>query len=116
MALGLALTGLTDKENGKKLWTLETVSWWNELELIKDPRFKKLDLGEGKWVYEAILSLVEVYDLNNKYKKDFLGTFAGDSLTDSYHKRRKKMVDELEEKLGHPKTRYVSVWIFEWDY
>ncbi len=116
MALGLALTGLTQKKKGTKLWVLDSVSWWDELELTKDPRFKKLDLGEEKWVYESVLTVKEVLQLNEKYKKDFLGVFSGDSLEDRYHNRRKKMVDELEENLNRPETRYVSVWIFEWDY
>ena len=75
MALGLALTGLTDKSNGEKLWTLDTISWWDELELIKDPRFKKLDLGPDKLVHEAVLPVEKTLELNNKYKKNFLQVF-----------------------------------------
>lgn len=116
MALGLALTGLTERKKGTKLWVLDSVSWWDELELTRDPRFKKLNLGEGKWVYEAVLTVQEVLQLNEKYKKDFMGVFSGDALEGPYHARRKKMVEELEEHLKRPDTRCVSIWIFEWDY
>lgn len=116
MALGLALTGLTDKKSGKKLWTLNAVSWWDELELIKDRRFKKLDLGPDKLAYEAVLAVHEILELNNKYKKDFLGAFDEDLLAKPYHRRRKKLVDDLEDRLNDPELCFVSVWVFDWDY
>lgn len=116
MALGLALTGLTNKTNGKKLWTLDTVSWWDELELVKDPRFKKLDLGPDKLVYEAVFSVPGILELNNKYKKDFLQVFDADPLVKSHYRKREKMVGDLEGRLIDPKLRFVRVWIFDWDY
>lgn len=116
MALGLALTGLTHKGKGKKLWTLKTVSWWDELELIKDRRFKKLDLGPEKLVYEAILPVGEILELHSKYKKKFLEVFKDDSLENPYRKERIQAVNELENKLKNPKLRFISVWIFDWDY
>ena len=116
MALGLALTGLTKKAKGKKLWTLDSVSWWNELELIQDSRFKKLDLGPDKLVYEAVLSVQEILPLNDKYKENFLQVFDGDPLAEPYYKKRKKMVDAFEIKLNHPDLGFVRIWVFDWDY
>ncbi len=116
MALGLALTGLTKKTVGKKLWTLDSVSWWDELELIKDRRFKKLDLGPGKLVHEAVLPVQEALELNTKYKKDFLEVFDADPMAKSHYQKRAKMVDDLERKLNDSKLRFVRVWIFDWDY
>lgn len=116
MALGLALAGLTSKTNGETLWALDTISWWDELELIKDPRFKKLDLGADKLVYEAVLPVEETLELNNKYKKGFLQVFDTDPLEKSHSLEREKMVDDLESSLDHPKLRFVRVWIFDWDY
>lgn len=116
MALGLALTGLRNKTNGEKLWTLDTISWWDELELIKDLRFKKLDLGADKLVYEAVLPVEETLELNNKYKKNFLQVFDADPLEKSHYRKREKMVDDLESRLNDPKLRFVRVWIFDWDY
>ena len=115
-ALGLALTGLTNKTNGKKLWTLDTVSWWDELELVKDRRFKKLDLGPGKLVYEAVMPVQDTLELNNKYKKDFLQVFDADPMAKSHYRKREKMVGDLESRLNDPKLRFVRVWIFDWDY
>ena len=116
MALGLALTGLTNKTNGKKLWTLDTVSWWDELELVKDRRFKKLDLGPGKLVYEAVMPVQDTLELNNKYKKDFLQVFDADPMAKSHYRKREKMVGDLESRLNDQKLRFVRVWIFDWDY
>ncbi len=116
MALGLALTGLTKNTKGKKLWTLENVSWWDELELIKDRRFQKLDLGPDKLVYEAVLPVRETLELNNKYKKGFLEVFDTDSMEESHHLKREKMVSDLERRLNDPKLRFVRAWIFDWDY
>lgn len=116
MALGLALTGLTSKTNGETLWILDTISWWDELELIKDPRFKKLDLGAGKLVYEAVLPVEKTLELNNKYKKGFLQVFNMDPLAKSHYREREKMVDDLESRLDHPKLRFIRVWVFDWDY
>lgn len=116
MALGLALTGLTKKTKGKKLWTLDSVSWWNELELIQDSRFKKLDLGPDKMVYEAVLPVQEILPLNAKYKESFLQVFDGDLLAQPFLNKRKKMVDDLEGKLNHQDLCFVRVWIFDWDY
>lgn len=116
MALGLALTGWTDKANGNKLWTLKTVSWWDELELKKDPRFKKLDLGPDKPVYEAVLAVAEIWKLHEKYKKKFLAVFADDPLENPYRQEREKLVNQLENKLKNPKLRFVNVWVFDWDY
>ena len=116
MALGLALTGLTHKRNGKKLWTLDTVSWWDELELINDPGFKKLNLGPDKLVYEAVLVVQEILKLNNKYKKNFLKVFDADPMEKPYFRKREKLVDDLESRLKNPKLRFVRVWIFDWDY
>ena len=116
MSLGLAISGLTQRDAGEKVWTLETVSWWDERALIQDPRFAKLDLGSEKWVYEAILGRQEAMRLNEKYKKEFLGAFGGDALASKYQERRKQQVEELESKLKDPRTPYVSLWVFEWDY
>jgi len=116
MALGLALTGLTNKTDGKKLWTLDSVSWWDELQLIKDRRFKKLDLGPDKLVYEAVMPVGETLELNNKFKKDFLEVFDEDPMTESHYRKREKMVDDLERRLKDPNLRFVRVWVFDWDY
>ena len=116
MALGLALTGLTHRVKGKKLWTLKTVTWWDEMELIKDRRFKKLDLGPDKPVYEAILAGEEIGQLHFKYKKQFLAVFEDDPLESPHRQERIKLVNELENKLKNPKLHFVSVWIFDWDY
>ncbi len=116
MALGLALTGLTRKAKGKKLWTLKTVSWWNELEIIKDRRFKKLDLGPDKLVYEAVMAVEEIWKLHTKYKKKFLEVFEEDPLENPYRQERIKLVNELENKLKNPNLRFVNVWVFDWDY
>ena len=116
MPLGLALTGLTHNKNGKELWALDTVSWWDELELIQDPRFKKLDLGSNKIVHEAVLEVHEILKLHNQYKKNFLEVFEEDILTKPYHRQRQQLVDDLEGKLSNPDLRYVSVWVFDWDY
>lgn len=116
MALGLALTGLTNKTNGKKLWTLDTVSWWDELELVKDPRFEKLDIGPDKLVYEAVMQVPEIVELNNKYKKNFLQVFDEDSIAKPHYKKREKMVGDLESRLKNPELRFVKVWVFDWDY
>ncbi len=116
MSLGLAISGLTRRDSTEKVWTLETVSWWDERELIQDSRFEKLDLGSEKWVYEAVLKTEEALALNEKYKKEFLGTFDGDALAKNYQDRRKQQVEELERSLKDPRTPYVSLWVFEWDY
>ena len=116
MALGLALTGLTHKTKGKKLWALKTVSWWDELELTGDRRFKKLELGSDKLVYEAILAVEEIWKLHNKYKKKFLQVFEEEPLENPYRQERIKLVDELENKFKNPKLRFVNVWVFDWDY
>lgn len=116
MALGLALTGLTRKAKSKKLWTLKTVSWWDELEIIKDRRFKKLDLGPDKLVYEGIMAVEEIWKLHTKYKKKFLEVFEEDPLENPYRQERIKLVNELENKLKNPNLRFVNVWVFDWDY
>ncbi len=116
MSLALAISGLTQREDGEKVWTVETVSWWDERELLKDPRFAKLDLGPEKLVYEAILETQEAMRLNAKYKQEFLGAFEGDALASNYQERRKQQVEELENKLNDPRTPFVSLWVFEWDY
>ncbi len=115
MALGLALTGLTHEESGE-LWTLKKVSWWDELELTKDRRFKKLDLGPDKLVFECILPLKEILELHRKYKTKFLQVFEEDPLAAPYRQDRIKQVNELEDKLKDPKLRFVNVWVFDWDY
>lgn len=116
MALGLALTGMTRRAKGKKLWTLKTVSWWDELELIKDRRFKKLDLGPDKLVYEAILAGEEIWKLHSRYKKQYLEVFEEDPLEKPYLQERMMLVNELEDKLKNPKLGFVMVWVFDWDY
>jgi hypothetical protein len=116
MALGLALTGLTHEKKGKKLWTLKTVSWWDELELTKDRRFIKLDLGPDKLVYEAILVIDEIWKLHQKYKKKYLEVFDEDPLENPYRRDREKRVNALEDKLNNPDLRFVNVWVFDWDY
>ncbi len=116
MALGLALTGMTRKGKGKILWTLKTVSWWDELELIRDPRFKKLDLGPEKLVYEAVLPGEDIRKLHNRYKKPFLEVFEEDPLENPYRQERILLVKELEDKLNIPELGFVTVWVFDWDY
>jgi hypothetical protein len=116
MALGLALTGLTQKENGKKLWTLKNVSWWDELELTKDRRFIKLDLGSDKLVHESVLPLEEIWNLHQKYKTKYLEVYKEDPLENPYRQDRIKQVDALEVKLKDPELRFVNVWVFDWDY
>ena len=116
MALGLALTGLTHKTKGEKLWALKTVSWWDEWELTKDRRFKKLELGPDKLVYEAILAVEEVWKLHTKYKNKFLEVFEEEPLENPYRQERINLVDELENKFKNPKLRFVNVWVFDWDY
>ncbi len=116
MALGLALTGLTQEKNGKELWTLKKVSWWDELELIKDRRFKKLDLGPDKLIYESTLKLEEIWTLHRKYKKKYLDVFDEDPLENPYRENRIKQVKALENKLNDPQLGFVNVWIFDWDY
>lgn len=115
MALGLALTGLTDEEDGE-LWTLKEVSWWDEQELTQDRRFKKLDLGPDKLVFESIFPLEEIRDLHRKYKKKFLQVFEEDPLEAPYRQDRIKQVNALEDKLNDPQLRFVKVWVFDWDY
>jgi hypothetical protein len=116
MALGLALTGLTQKEDGKNLWTLKNVSWWDELELTKDRRFKKLDLGSDKLVHESVLPLEEIWKLHQKYKTKFLEVYKEEPLENPYRQDRIKQVDALEVKLKDPELRFVNVWVFDWDY
>ncbi len=116
MALGLALTGLTHEAKGKKLWTLKTVSWWDELELTQDRRFKKLDLGPDKLVYEALLTVDEIWVLHRKYQEIFLSVFEEDPLENPYRQERIQLVNELENKLKFQQLRFVNVWIFDWDY
>lgn len=116
MALGLALTGLTDETKGKKLWTLKTISWWDELELIKDRRFKQLSLGPDKLVYEALLTVEEVRKLHKKYQEKFLAVFENDPLENPYRQERVKLVSALDNKLKNPELRFVNVWVFDWDY
>ncbi|VAX28742.1 hypothetical protein MNBD_NITROSPINAE05-688 [hydrothermal vent metagenome] len=116
MALGLALTGLAHAEESENLWTLKEVSWWDELELTKDPRFIKLDLGPDKLVYESVLPLEEIWQLHRKYKQHFLAVFKDDPLETSYRQDRIKQVNQLEEKLKDPRLRFVNVWVFDWDY
>ncbi|GJL77021.1 MAG: hypothetical protein NPINA01_00100 [Nitrospinaceae bacterium] len=116
MALGLALTGLAKKKEGEKLWTLDTVSWWDELELIKDPRFEKLDLGPDKMVYEAVLAVKAILELHEKYGKKFLEVFDKDPMTKPYYIKRKKMVEDLGNKLNDPELHLVRAWVFDWDY
>jgi hypothetical protein len=115
MALGLALTGLPHEKNGE-LWTFKKVTWWDELELTKDRRFKKLDLGPDKLVFESILPLEEIWELHRKYKKKFLQVFEEDPLEAPYRQDRIKQVNELEDKLKDPELHFVNVWIFDWDY
>lgn len=110
------MTGLTHKKNGKKLWTLKSVSWWDELELTKDRRFKKLDLGPDKLVYESIFTLKEFRKLHEKYKEKFLAVFEDDALEKPYRLERIRRVQELEDNLNDPKLRFVNVWLFDWDY
>ena len=116
MALGLALTGLAQKDDGTKLWTIKNVSWWDELELTKDRRFKKLDLGPDKLVYESVLPLEETWKLHQKYKTKFLEVYKEDPLENPYRQDRIKQVDALEVKLKDPELRFVNVWVFDWDY
>jgi len=116
MALGLALTGLTNKTHGKQLWALDNVSWWDEVELIEDPRFKKLDLGPDKLVYEAVLPVAEILELNDKYKNEFLKVFDENPMGESYYQKRKKVVADLENRLRHSQIAFVRIWIFDWDY
>jgi hypothetical protein len=116
MALGLALTGLTQKENGKELWTVKNISWWDELELTKDRRFKKLDLGPDKLVYESVLPLEEIWKLHRKYKTKFLQVYQEDPLENPYRQDRIKQVDAVETKLKDPRLHFVNVWVFDWDY
>jgi len=86
------------------------------LELTKDRRFKKLDLGPDKLVFECILPLEEIWELHQKYKKNFLQVFEEDPLAAPYRQDRIKKVNALEDKLKDPELRFVNVWIFDWDY
>jgi len=95
---------------------LKTVSWWDELELTRDRRFKKLDLGPDKLVYEAIFAVDEIWKLHRKYKTKFLEVFEEDSIENSYREERIKLVNELENKLENSKLRFVNIWVFDWDY
>ncbi|MFQ5451616.1 MAG: hypothetical protein ACE5E9_13395 [Nitrospinaceae bacterium] len=95
---------------------MPNITWWNEVELIRDRRFKKINLDEDTWVYRAILTVEEALELSEKYKKNFLSVFEGEPLTEEFQQGRKTKVRELEQKLNDPKTRFVSAWIFEWDY
>ena len=50
MALGLKLTGLSDKNRGADTWSLSDVNWWDERELSSDNRFKRISLATGQKV------------------------------------------------------------------
>ena len=116
MALGLKLTGLSDKNRGADTWSLSDVNWWDERELSSDNRFKRISLATGQKVYRAILTVEEARDLNSKYKESYLGAFAGEELSEEFYKERCNRVNVLESKLVSADTNFVAAWIIEWEY
>lgn len=116
MALGLKLTGVSDKNKGVNTWSLTDVNWWDERELCRDERFKKISIKQGQKVYRAILTVEEAQKLNSRYKEKYLQPFAGEELSEEYYKERCDKVELLESKLVCTDTNYVVAWIIEWEY
>lgn len=116
MALGLKLTGLSDKNKGVNTWSLGDVSWWDERELCRDDRFKRIPIATGQKVYKAILTVEEAQILNLRYKSKYLVPFEGEELSGEFYKERCAKVEFLESKLVSSDTNYVAAWIIEWEY
>jgi hypothetical protein len=116
MALGLKLTGLSDKNKGVSTWSLGNVSWWDERELCGDDRFKRIPIATGQKVYRAILTVEEAQQLNSRYKTNYLVPFAGEELSEEFYRERRNKVEFLESKLVCSDTNYVAAWIIEWEY
>ncbi len=116
MALGLKLAGLSDKNKAVNTWSLGDVSWWDERELCRDERFKRIPIATGQKIYRAILTVAEAQKLNSKYKEKYLLPFAGEELSEEFYRERCDKVKLLESKLVCSGTNYVAAWIIEWDY
>ncbi len=84
-------------------WSLE-VPWWNERELMNDPRFQDVSEDLSYIDYEAILAVEETQALAEKYRPRAL----------PWMEERAKELDQKLAGSDAPIAR-VRVLVFEWE-
>ncbi len=84
-------------------WSLEA-PWWNERELMDDPRFRDVSKDLSYYDYEAILAVEEAQALAEKYRPNTL----------PWMEERAKELDQKLAGSDAPIAR-VRVLVFEWE-
>ena len=84
-------------------WSLEAL-WWNERDLMNDPRFQDVSKDLSYYDYEAILAVEEAQALAEKYRPNTL----------PWMEERAKELDQKLAGSDAPNAR-VRVLVFEWE-